>query len=348
MTRLEENLYLKKPLKFKDGKFRILAFSDLHGIKNYDLRMMRDIDAIVENVKPDLVLLLGDIGWRTAVTDVDTLREYLTDVSEPMEKRKIPWAHVFGNHDDERGLTNEMQEPVYESFEYCLSKTGPDDVSGTGNYVLPVTNENGDDILFNVWGLDSHDGMGDYIRQFGLKTDPWFFNLPDPLYPYARYDSIRFDQIMWYWNSSDELNAYAGKKIPGIMAFHIPLPEFIVPYKNVAQTYYKGTRRESVGCGPFNSGLFNAVVERGEVKAIVCGHDHINDYEGDYCNVKLAYDGGISYDCYCDEDLRGGRVLEVKESDPGVVETYMVRSSDYVPDYPGECVRKYGDSEPLE
>ncbi len=348
MTRLEENLSLRHTLRFKDGKFRVLTFSDLHGIENYDLRLTRDLDAIIEKVKPDLVMLLGDVGWRTAVTDAETFRAYLADVVAPIEKRKIPWAHVFGNHDDERGLLNEMQESVYESFEYCVSKAGPDDVAGTANYVLPVKSETSDDIVFNVWGLDSHDGMGDYIKEFGLKTDPWFFNLPDPLYPFSRYDSIRFNQIMWYWNSSEEINAFAGKKVPGIMAFHIPLPEFIVLYKNTAQTYYKGTRREAVGCGPFNSGLFNALVERGEVKAVICGHDHINDFEGDYCNIRLAMDGGISYDCYCDDDLRGGRVVEVKEASPDVIDTYMVRSADCVPDYPGECVRKFGDSKPTE
>ena len=348
MTRLEENLYIKKPLRFRDGKFRILTFSDLHGIRNYDTRLIRDLDAIIENVKPDLVMLLGDVGWRTAVADAQVFAEYLSDVVAPMERRKIPWCHVFGNHDDERGLTNEMQEPVYESFEYCVSKCGPDEAAGTANYVLPVRSENSDEIIFNVWGLDSHDGMGDYIREFSLKTDPWFFKLPDPLYPFCGYDSIRFNQIMWYWNSSEELNACAGKKIPGIMAFHIPLPEFIVLYKNTAQTYYKGTRRESVGCGPFNSGLFNALVERGEVKAVICGHDHINDFEGDYCNIRLAMDGGISYDCYCDDDLRGGRVIEVKEESPDIIETYMVRSADYVEDYPGTCVRKYGDTMPID
>ena len=32
------------------------------------------------------------------------------------EKRNIPWAHVFGNHDNNIGMNNEEQQPAYERF----------------------------------------------------------------------------------------------------------------------------------------------------------------------------------------------------------------------------------------
>lgn len=347
MTRLEYNLFTKRALKFKDGKFRILIFSDMHMIKNYDTRMIRDMDAIIDGVNPDIVLLNGDQVWRDGAGSVEDIRNCLAGAVSPMEKRGIPWAHVFGNHDDESGVSNEEQQGIYEEFKYCLSKRGPEDVAGTGNYVLPVYSSDGSKIAYNIWGLDSHDSMNDYIREFGLRTDPWFFKLPDPLFPFSGYDSLRFNQIMWYWNSSEELNAHNGGKIPGMMFFHIPIPEFVTLYRNSAQTFYEGNRRESVGNGPFNPGLFNALVERGEVRTVVCGHDHINDFEGEFCNIRLAMDGGIAYDGYCDTDMRGGRVIDITEQNPYDAITYMVRALEYVENYPGEEKRIFGD-EPHE
>ncbi len=332
---LEENLYTRKPLRFKDGKFRILIFSDTHGIKNYDTRITRDIDAIIDGTSPSIVLFNGDQVWGDGAENADSLRAFLKAITGPAEKRGIPWAHVFGNHDDEKGYINEEQQKVYEEFEFCLTKRGPAEAAGTGNYVLPVLSEKSDKIVYNIWGLDSHDSFNDYKKEFGLKEDPWFFRMPDPLFPSGGYDSIRFSQLMWYWNTSEELDKYNGGRIPGMMFFHIPIPEFITLYRNTAQTHYEGLMRESCGNGPIDSGLFNCLVERGEVKTVVCGHDHINDFEGEYCNIRLAMDGGISYDGYCDDDIRGGRIIDVSETSPFDVFTYMVRASEYVPDYPG-------------
>ena len=37
--------------------------------------------------------------------------------------------------------------------------------------------------------------------------------------------------------------------------------------------------------------------------------------------VKLTYDAGLSYDCYCHDDLRGGRVFDLDAADPANVKT---------------------------
>ena len=166
-----------------------------------------------------------------------------------------------------------------------------------------------------------------------MPRDSSLAKLPDPLHVSSGYDAVRFDQIMWYWNESKKIEAENGCKVPGCMVLHIAFPEYCLPYKNVAETAYKGTRRESIGSGPVNTGLFAALVQRGDVKTVVCGHDHINDCEGTYLGVKLTYDAGIGYDGYCHGDLRGGRVIDITENDPWNVDTYMVRSADYVKNY---------------
>ncbi len=345
MSYLEENLYTKLPLKFKNGKFKILCISDLHGIVDFDTRILRDLAAILDNVKPDLLMVLGDIVWNDAMESPEALRSFLKPVFAVVEERNIPWAHVFGNHDnDGNGCLSFSQQEVYEEFALNLTKRGPEDVHGVGNFVLPIRSEFSDDIVYNVWGVDSHDSLGDFMKEFRLgdPSSKWDKQCvyPTCLHDWGgTYNTLNFDQLMWYWNSSVELEKYAGHKIPGLMSLHMALPEYVITYKNTAESYYEGTRREGVGCSPINSGMLNAILNRGDIKTVVCGHDHINDFTGSFLGIKLCNDAGLNYDGYCADDLRGGRVFEIEESDPWNVKTYMVRSADYVENYPGECKR---------
>ncbi len=320
-------------LRFRNGKFRVLCVSDVHGIKDFDTRAVRDLTAIVDKAEPDLVLFLGDNVWHDGAESEETLRNFMSALIAPLHARNIPWAHVFGNHDAEKGFTVKDQQPIYESLPGCLSSAGPEDISGTGNWVLQVKQEHGEKTVFNIWGLDSGRGIGEFLSDYGFERDARLAKLEDPLYVSSGYDVIRFDQIMWYWNESKRIEAENGYKVPGMMVFHIAVPEYVLPYRNPAQTKYKGTMRETVGSGPINTGLFATLVQRGDVKTLVCGHDHINDTEGEYLGIKLTYDAGLGYDGYCAGDLRGGRIVEIDENDPWHAKTYMIRSSECVDGY---------------
>ncbi len=323
---------MKKQLRFKNGKFRILCFSDSHGIKDFDTREVRDIEAIVEGTKPDLVLFLGDNVWRDGAENEDTLRSFMSAVVKPLNDRDIPWAHVFGNHDMERGFQTADQQSVYESIEGCLSVRGPDNIFGVSNWVLEIKAEATDKTVYNVWGIDSGRGIAEFLDYCGLPRDTKT-KLSDPLYFSSGYDAVKFDQQMWYWNESMRIEKENGGKVPGLLALHIALPEYVLLYKNVQETYFKGVHRETVGSAPVNSGFFATLVQRGDVRTVVAGHDHINDCEGEYMGIKLTYDAGIGYDGYCHGDLRGGRIVDVSEADPWNVDTFMVRSADYVEGY---------------
>ena len=324
-----------RQLKFRDGKFRILCFSDSHGRKDFDTRVVRDIEAIAEGTKSDLVLFLGDNVWSDGAENEDTLRAFMTAVTKPLTDRGIPWAHVFGNHDMERGYLTKDQQRVYEELPGCLSTAGPEEVYGTGNWVLEVKSEHSDKTAYAVWGIDSGRGVGEFLEECGLPRDAKV-KLPDPLHVSSSYDSVKFTQQMWYWNESVRLERENGGRVPGLMTMHIALPEYVLLYKNVQETGFKGTGREGVGSGPINSGFFATMLQRGDIKTVISGHDHINDWEGKYLGIHLAYEAGIGYDGYCHGDLRGGRIVDVKEDDPWNVSTYMVRSKDFVENYESE------------
>ncbi len=351
MTNLEENLYTKVPLRFKNGRFRVLAVSDFHAVPDYDTRLLRDLGALLDYTKPDLLLVLGDMTWDDALVSEEVFTSLVKDIFAAVESRGIPWAHTFGNHDNDAVRHCDFsQQSVYEKFPLNLTKRGPSDIHGIGNFVLPVRSESGDDIVFNIWGIDSRDSMSDFMREFSLgdPRNKWDRQCvyPSCLHDWgSEYDTLNFDQVMWYYSSSIELEKYAGHRIPGLMAMHIPLPEYVIGYKNTAETYYEGTRREGVGCPVLNSGMFNAILDRGDVKTLVAGHDHINDYTAKYLGINMTYDAGLNYDGYCADDLRGGRVFDIFESDPDKVETFMARSEDCVENYPGTCKRKSGKTE---
>lgn len=320
-------------LRFRNGKFKVICFSDAHGVRQFDRRVVRDIEAIAKKENPDLVLFLGDNVWRDGAENADSVRAFMQAVTQPLCEQGIPWAHVYGNHDAESGFAVKEQQAVYEALDGCLSTAGPADISGTGNWVLQVKEENGERTVFNIWGLDSGRNIGEFLEDYGFPRDSRLAKLDDPLYVSSAYDVIRFDQIMWYWNTSKQIEAENGQKVPGMMVFHIALPEYALPYRNPAQTKYKGTMRETIGSGPVNTGLFATMVQRGDIKTLVCGHDHIIDSEGEYLGIRLTYDAGIGYDGYCAGDLRGGRVVEIDEKDPWHCRTYMVRASECVENY---------------
>ena len=80
-----------------------------------------------------------------------------------------------------------------------------------------------------------------------------------------------------------------------------------------------GERNEDECPGPFNSGMFNAILERGDVKGVFVGHDHVNDYYGNYYGVLLGYAPGTGFGAYglpgADRNrMRGGRVSELTEA----------------------------------
>lgn len=331
---LTYDLQTKIPLKFReDGGFRILMVSDIHGGKGYAKeKTVRALQALLDEVKPDLVLLGGDIAG-PGVIHIETaeeLKEMLDGLSAPMENAGIPWAHVYGNHDDNYGLSNAKQQPIYESYPHCVSKAGPEDISGVGNYVLPIYDAEGKRILFNVFGLDSHSGLREFKEEFGLPADMRFFQPAS--FTQSSYDTVHFDQMMWYWQTSCAMEKHEGAKIPALMYMHIPLPEHGLVTMHRDDCEFEGGQLEDVACAPLNGGLFSACLQRGDVKAIFCGHDHVNDFAAEYCGIKLGYDGFLSYHACHKNLIRGGRVFEISADDPAEIKTYMVRVHDILGD----------------
>lgn len=139
------------PLHFsKDGKFRILQVADLHfsvseGLcrdtilspcENSDNLTSTLLEKVLDAEKPDLVVFTGDqLNGQGTAWDAKSI---LAKFAKVVTRRKIPWASVFGNHDDEDGDLKTAQARYMQALPYSLVQPGPSDIDGVGNYVLKV------------------------------------------------------------------------------------------------------------------------------------------------------------------------------------------------------------------
>ena len=303
---VSELLYSKHKLYCNDdGSFRVLIIADAHMNINgnaTDVQEVKDrIKLLVDRENPNLVIFTGDntIGSSSE----EKLRQNITALVSYIEEKQIPWCHVYGNHDHESALSEERQQVVYESFEYCISKTDADELTGVGNYVHGVYNKDGS-LASVVYLLDS----GTYA-------------------PGGGYDYIRQDQIDWYKSASLLLEKYNGGLVPGIMAFHIPLIENNTAHNNRNNTdivySYDGDKNENICASNTDTELLETIWERGDVKAIVTGHDHVNTYMYNYLGVKLCSSPNVSDLTYYTSNVQGGRVFDLNPATINDVPTYV-------------------------
>ena len=328
MSDLQYDLTTRIPLRFrKDGGFRILMLSDLQETLDHDGRTLRAMHGLMDEVKPDLVLLGGDNCHGPAFHNMQDVEKYLPIFTAPMAERKIPWAHVFGNHDHDLPLSKRLLQEMYEALPYCVSKHTPETVHGVTNCVLPIYGRSGTSPLFNIWLMDTNNLAEDYLRELGI-ADEW--KLPARPDHQGHYDKIRFDQVMWYYTTSQALEKTAGQKIPGMLMTHMALWEHAFVRDNAAQTGLTGETVERLDLGLLNSGLFSAMLERGDIRLAAAAHTHMDDFCGNYLGVTLCLDGCAGWAPYGTDSIRGGRVFDLREDNPGEITTFMARGAKYI------------------
>ena len=280
------------PLMFdENGEFTVLHLTDFHEymliegknfaditlVDNLKPRLTQFIEACLEEVKPDLVVLGGDniFGLSAVAEFMDTPISIMTyrAIAELFEEHKQYWTLTFGNHDSESVLDkidylNEVVKYDYfiggtEDEKYFSAKVFPTDtVIGNsyadyyvGNYSIPVYDETGTQIAYNIFVLDS----GSYTLT------------PPADVPYL---SITREQTDWYLSESEKLEQESGHIVPAVMFSHIPFAEMEDAYN--AGNYLGG---EEAGwmLSTIPSPIYDAILKRGDVKGVFFGHMHGSD-----------------------------------------------------------------------
>lgn len=308
-----------------DGTFRVVQFNDTQDNHHTDVRTIHLVERTLDAEQPGFVVINGDVVNGDMETE-DEVRQAYNNVVLPMEERAIPWAITFGNHDEDSAPVTGMNEQRIRNFlggyEHYVGSTARG-VSGDSNQVLTVASSRGSGAGFALWLLDSGRYSAETVG--GQEVEEY------------TYETIHADQVAWYREQSLALQRDTGAVVPGLMFFHIPLWEhrhlwFASPTgstdadheKAVVKHSIVGERNEREYTAQFNPGLFFAALERGDVKGMFCGHDHVNTYVGDYFGIQLGYGPGTGFGAYGLEGdevhrLRGARVFDLDENHPGVL-----------------------------
>ncbi|GAA3711828.1 metallophosphoesterase [Zhihengliuella alba] len=317
------------PVRFgDDGKLRILQINDTQDTHLTDRRTIELIEKSLDTEKPGLVVLNGDTINGGPATEKQVKQAY-NNIIRPIEERGVKWAMVFGNHDEDSlgndtGMTEQkIVDWIHDVYPNNLNPAIDPKLYGHSNGQLLIRSSRANEPAFGVWLFDSNryapGTIGGQSRE-GLKN----------------YDWIHADQVNWYREASLATEERYGRKIPSLAFFHIPLWEhhhlwFGTQFGSDPATHAAaakkhgivGEKHEDVYVGAWNSGLYAAMQERGDVRGVYVGHDHINTYMGDYYGIELGYGPGTGYGTYGlsgaeQHRLRGTRVFELDENADGV------------------------------
>lgn len=167
---------------------------------NFDIQCGDHIRSLVAQSDPDLIFITGDIVYGS----FDDKGTTLLWLCELMDSFEIPWAPVFGNHDNESLMGVAWQCEQLEKSRFCLFRRG--EVSGNGNYTVGVAI--GDELVRVLHMLDSNGCCA--------AADPAVIK-EKGIYP---------DQIELVRSNTARIRKAQGKEVPAFAAFHIPVAGF--------------------------------------------------------------------------------------------------------------------------
>lgn len=282
------------------SSFRILQVADIHLGENSwtdwgpedDQKTFRALDSIISVERPDLIVLSGD--QITANNIVWNATAYYQLLARRLEVHGIPWALVFGNHDDAPYETEDDNGTIHyhdaktsrrqllavdQRHSLSLTEAGPKHLSGTSNYWLTIQNPSLSRIAARVVLLDS--GGGSMRAQVEQNQIDWF----------RTHNRRHMDNV------------------PVVAFQHIPtsLEDFEFDPKTC-----RGFTEDGVGGLVHDAGVAAALAEAGNVLFLAVGHNHGNDYCCRHANttLRLCFGRHSGYGGYGHWD-RGARVYQL-------------------------------------
>ena len=250
---------------------KILILTDLHFYGLGDYKSKQTIKNIVSSVKPELIFILGDLCFTPR-----NLKAY-RDLVVLFDSFKIPWAPIFGNHDNFGPASKEVLSDVLAESIYCLYQYGPSNYEGGGNYCLNISI---DDIIVHSFILfDSHTQA--------LSANPSLVDI----------------QIKWYQFIINGLKNTVDSNIETTILIHVPINEYVDAY--TSGTIIFGEMREKQSIPSVNTGIFTVIKNLGSTKTIICGHDHLNNYYALYEGILFVYAQKTCTGSYYDKDFLG-------------------------------------------
>lgn len=249
----------------------------------------------IEATNPDFIIITGDIVYGKYDDNGSVLVNFIAF----MESFEIPWAPVFGNHDNESAMGADWQCEQFEKAQFCLFKQG--NLTGNGNYSVGICQ---DGVLKRVfYMLDSNgcsaassasmsNGQTTSAVGFGEDQIEWYTNQIQRLKELSPQTKISFAFHIQLAVFGDALTKYGFDNSKKNQEIHIDYLE----NKQEGDFGYIG--RQMKDAWDVSKRLFNGMKALG-VDSIFVGHEHCNNSSVVYEGVRLQYGQKSSeYDRY--------------------------------------------------
>lgn len=237
---------------------------------------------IVNSVSPDLILVTGDNVYGEFDDDGGSMLEFV----DFMESFDIPWAPIFGNHDNESKMGADWQSKQFENAKNCLFLQR--ELTGNGNYTVGI--EQGGRLTRVFFMLDTN-GCGN-------ASEASLANGHTVTHP-----CIAEDQREWYTSTAKKIaEAFPDVKLSAAMhiqlaAFNDAFAKYCTPENCRVNIDALDEKQEGdfgyIGYMPSvpidgDGAIFNSLKSLG-FDSIFVGHEHANSASIVFEGVRLQY-----------------------------------------------------------
>ena len=216
-----------------------------------DRRTSAHLRRFVDAYRPDMIVNCGDLWMNNPESKGLSYCEYA--VGE-MERLGLPWAFARGNHDQVDRQCDAEARQVLASAPHSLYR-----------------------------GAATLDCYRVEVRSAGADKPFWGLYLLNNAYPGLH--GFHKEQLDWFAAEAARVRAAYGD-LPAFAFFHIPLIE----WKLMADAgNARGVQEEPTTMEEGSPGAFAAMKKENQVRAMFCGHNHIDNFYGEYEGIHLEY-----------------------------------------------------------
>ncbi|KAL7197509.1 hypothetical protein ACSBR2_020112 [Camellia fascicularis] len=308
--------------------FKISLFADLHFGENawtdwgpqQDVNSLKVMSTVLDLENPDFVIYLGDVITANNIA-IANATLYWDQAISPTKARGIPWASLFGNHDDApfewpmewfsaSGIP-QLQCPASSS-----SYSGEQHCSFRGTRRLELMRN---EIAHNTLSYsragpkELWPSISNYVLQLSSSNDSnspvaflYFIDSGGGTYP----EVVSRSQADWFQRKSHELNP--DSRVPELIFWHIPSKAYekVAPMFLFMSSCVGSINKERIAPQKAEMGIMKLLEGRPSVKAVFAGHNHGLDWCCPYKKLWLCYARHTGYGGYGTWP-RGARILEI-------------------------------------